>query len=374
MPENQAAGWISLPPCKRKKLFLSLAAILAILCKGIRSQGALTYTITVEPSVTVQRGLAVHIPCQFTYNQADLWRSEKIFAYWIKHQSSFCFPSDDRACRPVATNKQYESVELSAKNRFHLLGDPKEGNCSLFITDARIEDEGEYFLRIEGRPNLKYSFVIKTLNVKVIEPIQTVTIIRVNNRGSGSPSSPLNPVITKEGNTVTLICTADGTPPPTLSWMKENQQIDSPTQQRLQLREIGPKDAGKYQCLANNLYGSLKTTVEVIVQYRPRMPVFNTTQTHRRGSILSQGCFKELPSGSELTAQEGDSLELFCQADSNPPATTSWEKRNGHLQKPLDNQLRLTNLTVEDEGVYVCTATNVLGMGQGFFRLSVTCE
>ncbi|XP_032084325.1 sialic acid-binding Ig-like lectin 10 [Thamnophis elegans] len=154
--------------------------------------------------------------------------------------------------------------------------------------------------------------------------------------------------------------------------MKENQQIDSPTQQRLQLREIGPKDAGKYQCLANNLYGSLKTTVEVIVQYRPRMLVFNTSQTHRRGSILSQGCFKELPSGSELTAQEGDSLELFCQADSNPPATTSWEKRDGHLQKPLDNQLRLTNLTVEDEGVYVCTATNMLGTVQGFFRLSVT--
>ncbi|XP_070805753.1 sialic acid-binding Ig-like lectin 5 [Pituophis catenifer annectens] len=382
MPENESTDRIRLLPCKRNKLFLSLAAILTILCKGIRTQKAWRYSITVDSSFSVQRGLALHIPCRFTYDQRDLSRSEKIFAYWFKYPpySSSCYLHYE-VCKPVATNYQYPTVQHSAKDRFYLLGVPDQGDCSLVITDARIEDEGRYYLRIEGSRQLKYSFLPEmehTLpHVHVIEPPQKVTIT-VNIEGAGYSGSgkerkeELNPVIAKEGNTVNLMCAADGRPTPNLSWMKENQKIGEPTPY-LQLREIGPEDAGKYQCLANQQNRStIKTMVELIVQYRPRMLVFNTTQTHRRGSILTQGCSKELSSVSEWTAEVGDSLELLCKADSNPPATTSWAKRDGRLQKPPDNQLRLTNLTVEDEGVYVCKAKNGLGNVEGTFRLYVT--
>ncbi|ETE63052.1 Sialic acid-binding Ig-like lectin 10 [Ophiophagus hannah] len=210
--------------------------------------------MTVLPSVSVLRGFTVYIPCQFTYNRGDLSRSGNLLAYWIKHQPQrySCSPSLDETCLPVATNDQNQGVELSAKDRFYLLGDPEKGNCSLGIRDARIEDEGQYYLRIEQGRNLKYSF---------LHTLPYVYVIR---------------------------------------------------------------------------------------------------------------CSKELAGDSELTAQEGDSLEVFCKADSNPPATTSWVKRDSPLQKPLDNQLRLTNLTVADEGVYVCKAINMLGDVQGTFQLSVT--
>ncbi|ETE56300.1 hypothetical protein L345_17989, partial [Ophiophagus hannah] len=75
----------------------------------------------------------------------------------------------------------------------------------------------------------------------------------------------VNRVIANEGNDVILICTADGRPSPNLSWMKENQKVGEPTGY-LQLHEIGPENAGKYQCLANHQYGSLEMMVEVIVQ------------------------------------------------------------------------------------------------------------
>uniref|UniRef100_A0A8C7E5Z2 Ig-like domain-containing protein n=1 Tax=Naja naja TaxID=35670 RepID=A0A8C7E5Z2_NAJNA len=381
MPENESACWIRLLPCKKKNLFLSLAAILAILCKGTRTQPGWWYTITVSPSVFVQRGFTVYIPCQFTYDQRDLERTGNVLAYWIKEQPRrfSCSPSHEQSCLPVATNDQTKGVELSAKDRFYLVGDPWKGNCSLVIRDARIEDEGRYYLRIEGR--LKFSFVrgngYASPYVYVIEPPQkiNITVDITDSRQFGSSESQrkegVNSVKVKEGNTVSLICTADGRPVPKLSWMKENQKVGESTGY-LQLHKIGPEDAGKYQCLANNQHGSLKTMVEVIVQYHPRMLVFNTSQTHRKGSILTQGWSKELASDSELTAQEGDSLEVFCKADSNPPATTSWVKRDSPLQKPVDNQLRLTNLTLADEGVYVCKATNMLGDVQGTFQLSVT--
>lgn len=112
-------------------------------------------------SFSVQRGLAVHIPCQFTYKQGDLSRDERIFAYWFKYPpySRPCTPTSYEACKILATNEPYQKVEDSAKDRFYLLGDPDQGDCSLVITDARIEDEGQYYLRIEGKRYLKFSFL-----------------------------------------------------------------------------------------------------------------------------------------------------------------------------------------------------------------------
>lgn len=111
-------------------------------------------------SVSVQHGLAVHIPCQFTYKREHL-RQGSISAYWIKSQSQLapCSPSASPTCRPVATNDEKQTVKHSAKDRFYLLGDSIKGNCSLVITEAQIEDEGQYYLRIEGTGDLKFSFV-----------------------------------------------------------------------------------------------------------------------------------------------------------------------------------------------------------------------
>ncbi|KAM3830294.1 sialic acid-binding Ig-like lectin 13 isoform 2-T3 [Vipera latastei] len=385
MPANGSAWWIRLLLCKRKKLSLSLAMILAILCKGIRSQGTKDYSITVPSSVSVQRGLAVYIPCQFTYKSEHLRQHESINAYWIKYQPQLspCSPLVSHACRPVATNDKSQTVKHSTKDRFYLLGDSNKGNCSLVITEAQIEDEGQYYLRIEGKSQgqLKFSFVQEMGHtspcVYVIEPPQKINIT-VNVMDSGHYGSSqwqrkegLNRVIAQERTTVNLICIAGGRPTPNLSWMKGNEKIGQ-AKDYIQLSEIRPEDAGKYQCLANNQYGSVKTTVEVIVQYRPRMLIFKTSQTHRRGSILTQGCSGELANGSELTAQEGDLLEILCKADSNPPGRASWMKGDSHLQNSPENQLRLTNLTVEDEGVYMCKVTNSIGFVNGTFRLYVT--
>ncbi|XP_070620731.1 sialic acid-binding Ig-like lectin 10 [Erythrolamprus reginae] len=371
MPENERTACISFLPCKKKKLFLSLAAILAIFCTGIRSQKAGGYSITVESPVFVQLGLAVRIPCQFTYNEKHLpWSgSHDIFAYWInlRRYFSICSPPSERNCWPVATNNQYQTVEPLAKDRFHLLGDPNQGNCSLIIMDAQVEDEGQYGLRIEG--GVKFSFINRKVFVHVKEPLREIMITVYIDGSEWQRKDPFNPVIVKEGSTVTLTCTADGKPAPTISWMKDDQKIVDFTHDPYihHLRKVGPEHSGKYQCLANNEYGSLKKMVEVIVQYQPRILFFKATQTLRRGSVLTQG----YSNASELTAEAGDSLEMWCEADGNLPATTSWVKRDGPLQKPQDNPLTLTNLTVEDEGVYECKATNMLGVVQGTFRLSV---
>uniref|UniRef100_A0A670ZGG8 Ig-like domain-containing protein n=1 Tax=Pseudonaja textilis TaxID=8673 RepID=A0A670ZGG8_PSETE len=369
-------------------------------------QAGQTYTITMSPSVSVQRGFTVYIPCQFTYNQRDLAWNEKVLAYWIKRspQRYPCSPPLNQNCLPVATNDQNQIVERSAKDRFYLSGDPMKGSCSLVIRNARIEDEGQYYLRIEGKWDLKFSFIqesgkcifLLTLSfssfstdsvfLELDDPMYllgtfTFPLLVFQNCPRKSVSqfqimepfkhrTGVNHVIVKEGNSIILTCTADGRPSPNLSWMKEDQKIGEPTG-HLQLHQIRPEDAGKYQCVANNQYGSLKTMVEVIVQCKIYLllgcvaenthPLYNPEM-----AILWSG--RWVDGTGQLTAQEGDSLEVFCKADSNPPAATSWVKGDSPLQKPLDNQLRLTNLTIADEGAYVCKATNMFGSIQRTFH------
>ncbi|XP_007441286.3 sialic acid-binding Ig-like lectin 10 [Python bivittatus] len=393
MPGNGSTSWMMLLPCKKKKLFLSLAMqiilILTILCRGIGSQAGVDYTVTVPSSVSVQRGLIVHIPCQFTYDKNHLSRNDYVFAYWFKSELQwFCLEAFAQDCVQgllVATSDKRQIVHSSAKDRFYFIGDSHQGSCSVIIIDARIEDEGQYYLRIQGSGRIKFSFVQEkghtSPRVYVIEPSQKVNItVDITSPGHYDSSGQqrkeaLDHVVAQEGDTVHLLCTADGRPHPNLSWMKGNKTIGqskNSTKNSFQLSRIGPEDAGEYQCLANNQHGSVKTMVKVIVQYRPRTVIFKVTQTHRRGSTLTQGCSRDLATDSELTAQEGDLLGLFCKADSNPPAKTSWVKSGSHLQNPSeDNQLELTNLTIEDEGVYACKATNSLGFVQGNIRLNV---
>lgn len=81
--------------------------------------------------------------------------------------------------------------------------------------------------------------------------------------------------------------------------------------------------------------------------------------------------------GSQLMAQEGDSLQLLCTAPSYPPSERSWVKGTRTLEHhgpSSDTWLELTSLTVKDAGQYTCRAKNFLGSVQGIVQLSVACE
>uniref|UniRef100_A0A7N4PCV4 Ig-like domain-containing protein n=1 Tax=Sarcophilus harrisii TaxID=9305 RepID=A0A7N4PCV4_SARHA len=149
-------------------------------------------------AVTVQEGLCITILCTFHHPPTS---SSAAHGYWFKERSN------TNVSQPVATNDPTRKVQEAFRGRFHLVGDPLKNNCTLRITDARKEDSGKYFFRIQ-RGEQKFNYINYHLDLKVTDLTEKPVIY--------SPE-PL-----EEGQLATLLCLAPSVCregiPPTFSW------------------------------------------------------------------------------------------------------------------------------------------------------------
>ncbi|CAG0915534.1 unnamed protein product [Notodromas monacha] len=119
----------------------------------------------------------------------------------------------------------------------------------------------------------------------------------------------------------------------------------------LSIVNISQVDAGRYQCIVSNGIDSLYSKkVRVLVHEKPK--------------------FTKFP--KDVTASLGQSAKLECEAEGSPNPQVSWKKDGGrHFpaamerrmnRYPGDSDIFITEVKVEDEGVYTCTANSSAGM------------
>ncbi|PNI91969.1 SIGLEC10 isoform 7 [Pan troglodytes] len=374
------------------------------------------FWIRVQESVMVPEGLCISVPCSFSYPRQDWTGSTPAYGYWFKAVT------ETTKGAPVATNHQSREVEMSTRGRFQLTGDPAKGNCSLVIRDAQMQDESQYFFRVERGSYVRYNFMNNGFFLKVTgtkpttshfsvlsftpspqdhdtdltchvdfsrkgvsaqrtvrlrvayAPRDLVISISRDNTPALEPQPQGNvPYLeAQKGQFLRLLCAADSQPPATLSWVLQDRVLSlshpwGPRPLGLELPGVKAGDSGRYTCRAENRLGSQQRALDLSVQYPPENLRVMVSQANR--TVL-----ENLGNGTSLPVLEGQSLCLVCVTHSSPPARLSWTQRGQVLSpsQPSDpGVLELPRVQVEHEGEFTCHAQHPLGSQHVSLSLSV---
>lgn len=191
--------------------------------------------------------------------------------------------------------------------------------------------------------------------------------------------------MTPQGDNLTLDCGATGNPSPTVLWFKDsdplpnNGRISVSPNGLLTFTSLYSTDEGSYTCIVSNSVGSTSanTVLTVLGKSFPQL----------HSVVCSCGsCPLVIPvihAGIVMvTVDEGDTAVLDCNATGNPIPTVSWFHFSSPVPVPGDTRIRqadndsliVTDVSADDEGVYVCEASNIAGSETATLELSVNGE
>uniref|UniRef100_A0A8C4YIT5 Ig-like domain-containing protein n=1 Tax=Gopherus evgoodei TaxID=1825980 RepID=A0A8C4YIT5_9SAUR len=165
-----------------------------------------------------------------------------------------------------------------------------------------------------------------------------------------------------EGESVTLECYISGHPAPTVSWYREDYQIESSIDfqitfkagvARLVIREAFAEDSGRFTCTATNAAGTVSSSCHLHVQEKQQKPFFKKKLTSLRLRHFGPAHF-----------------DCRLTPIGDPTMVVEWL----HDGKPLEaaNRLRMINefgycsldygvAYPRDSGVITCRASNKYG-------------
>ncbi|KAM4719190.1 protein turtle homolog A [Anableps anableps] len=220
-----------------------------------------------------------------------------------------------------------------------------EGRVSLVRTTTlrlerlQLDDQGLYDCRI---------FLLD----KLPEEVQSSNWTLLSVTAPPTFTKALPPVVQAlVGSRLSLDCTADGNPTPTVTWLKDGSVIPSANYQGgvLSVLAVTAQSAGLYACHASNSEGNVSRLTKVEIKGPPVIivPPENTTLNMSQNALLQ------------------------CQAAADPPNMTYvWQKggENVHhieflksrVRILVDGTLQISRLVPEDYGNYTCVPTNGL--------------
>ncbi|CAG9782574.1 unnamed protein product [Diatraea saccharalis] len=211
----------------------------------------------------------------------------------------------------------------------------------LVITSAAFERAGYYICHASnGRTSANMTYeVIVSAPPKIVE---TSSILSAEERSSDTSITPMITLTAVKGDLVLrLPCKATGWPIPEIRWTQNDYLIASGTEWydiaddgTLMIKNVN--EGGEYTCTAVNKLGS------DVVSYN---------------IILDEAATPETPSRT-LSLNNGDTVAVMCDLPHLPVDQLRWYK-DGKLL--VNGELRLTNVSWLDEGLYTCRVSTLAG-------------
>ncbi|XP_028399502.1 hemicentin-1-like [Dendronephthya gigantea] len=212
-------------------------------------------------------------------------------------------------------------------------------------------------------------FTSKMHTIKDVKKDDAGTYVCVANNSIGSDSksatlivtvkptvtvSCSSPVIVKEGDHFTCVCTEQGSnPPATVAWYKDGKQISDQREERqtLSISNIEKKDSGMYRCEAKNTVSNDKKSIEIIVHYKPTITAITI---------------------APKTVKVGVMVNITCEFDGLPEPDIKIEKSGSNSSIADSKMHTIQNVKKNDTGEYVCVAKNSIGSDSKSATLTVT--
>ncbi|CAN7998424.1 unnamed protein product [Ixodes hexagonus] len=163
------------------------------------------------------------------------------------------------------------------------------------------------------------------------------------------------------GDTVSLPCAAQGSPPPQYRWYRDDGSLvflDQRTSQVdgiLVIRKATLRDAGKFTCVANNTAGDDRASSELVVTE----PLTATIQPPRQ------------------QVHVGQTAIIKCTVSGHPVAAIVWRFNqrplpiSDRVSIPSADTVHIRSVKKEDRGVYQCFVHNEVDAVQAAFELSL---
>ncbi|XP_053328822.1 hemicentin-2 [Spea bombifrons] len=216
----------------------------------------------------------------------------------------------------------------------------KDGGRTLHIETVNESTQGTFTciaISLAGENVLQYS-------VTVLVPPKVLI-----GEGSGL-------MMVTEREPLVLSCHVNGIPAPTVWWLKNGFPIGDQGDvevldegRTIAIRHVHPIHGGQYVCKAESDAGTAEAAVDVAVQDLPVVSIIG---------------------GSSVSATFRESLLLECDVSGTPTPSVSWWKDGVVL--PSDGpKLQIASISLDDEGVYTCVATNPAGEGRQDVFLNV---
>ncbi|XP_041959252.1 HEPACAM family member 2-like isoform X1 [Alosa sapidissima] len=288
-----------------KKMHRIRCIILLLYTLGIHAQPPLTVTYSPQ-NICALTGSSVLLTCSYTLPQNYYFGA----GYWYK------------------TDGQ-KHVTLVKASETRVKYDYNSPECSVMINNLIPSDSGVYEYRIMA-PSFtylqgKYGVTLSVTDLHVLLTAGTVT----------------------EGGNVTLTCDTNCKQKAdiTFIWYKNTQ----PTRHRainntLHLNPVSSEDAGSYSCAFRGHEQHRSPDTALDVRYAPR----NTAVlVDHHGEIVL-----------------GESVNLTCRSDANPPVHTyTWYRKMGTQISLLGGgqSYVVANISYETSGLYYCVAQNSVG-------------
>ncbi|XP_056622677.1 B-cell receptor CD22-like [Triplophysa dalaica] len=263
------------------------------------------------------KGSTVTIKCTYTYPTGH--KITEVFWTNIEKPPYNVFPD-------LSKDSKYSE-------RIQYLGD-KQHNCSVRLTDVRHTDSHEYYFRFITDKDKWLGAPGVTL---------AVTDLQVESEGER----------VMEGHSVNLTCKSrcSLTDTSTFIWFRNTQTLND-TNKKLILPSVRRENAGDYSCTVQG-HNLTSPPQRLNVIYPPDKPVI---------SISSSGVIVE-----------GDSVNLTCSSESNPPANISWFKENQTSSVGSGQTFSISNFNSSLSGWFYCVAQNEVG-SQRSDAVSVTVD